>query len=312
MSNSKRDKISFPCSIAVIAPSGGGKTTFVKAFLRYYARQFQRIFILAGSCNFAEQYKDVKDIATVGQLHIDKIKGLIRNLRDASKKTSNLPNYCLVLDDFIGITNLNNKIIEYLATQVRHVKLSVIFLAQKVTSALPTTVRGNLSHVFIIGNSRSSNFEAFYDDVKTDIPNAKFWADMCQKRLASPYSFCHIDHQNFTDKSNHVLFFKGITNSNFSWNELKNEMRTVRRVVQDKMSDRSSSGFKVLREASGNRNESFRETGRTEEDYVSGSEDGEDYRIEDSGEDYLSEEDYYQEASETEGDEEERFFPKRF
>jgi hypothetical protein len=298
MSNSKRGEIKFPCSISVIAPSGGGKTTFVKAFLRYYARQFQRIFILAGSCNFAEQYKDVKDIATVGQLHIDKIKGLIRNLREASKKTSNLPNYCLVLDDFIGITNLNNKIIEYLATQVRHVKLSVIFLAQKVTSALPTTVRGNLSHVFIIGNSRSSNFEAFYDDVKTDIPNAKFWADMCQKRLASPYSFCHIDHQNFTDKSNHVLFFKGITNSNFSWDELKNEVRTVRPVIQDKMPDRSSSGFKVLRETSGNDRIEDSSFGR-EEDYV-------------SGEDYFSEEDYYQEASETEGDEEERFFPKRF
>ena len=147
------DKIEFefPSHTLLCGVTGSGKTKILLHFIALHGDKFDKQLYFVGSGRYSGDYDWVPrcDIFPVERAItvLTKVISIHEGLAAKGVKY----NVLLVFDDFLGALSLGGKggasgIFQQLATSGRHLGISCIFLTQKITNAIPPTLRDNTAN----------------------------------------------------------------------------------------------------------------------------------------------------------------------
>jgi len=107
------------------------------------------------------------------------------------KKKRGEPAYCIIYDDCIHLLKAKqNQIINELATQNRHRKITNIYLLQKWNTYLPTLIRSNLDLISIFRSDNKKEINSFFEEMNMDETKIRALYEYATKE---EYSFLHIN-----------------------------------------------------------------------------------------------------------------------
>ena len=105
--------------------------------------------------------------------------------------TSSLTAYCIIYDDCIHLLKAKqNQIINELATQNRHRKITNIYVLQKWNTYLPTLIRSNLDLISIFRSDNKKELNSFFEEMNMDEDKIRALYEYATKE---EYSFLHIN-----------------------------------------------------------------------------------------------------------------------
>lgn len=192
------DKIefSFPSHTLLCGVTGSGKTKILLHFIALHGDKFDKQLYFVGSGRFSSDYDWVPrgDMFPVDRAVavLTKVISIHEGLAAKGVKY----NVLLVFDDFLGALSLNGKgtaqIFQQLATSGRHLGISCIFLTQKITSAIPTTLRDNTANWILCRVPTSSLKIAWeYQNCYTEKTSVNDFIRDTSAWMANRYHFCY-------------------------------------------------------------------------------------------------------------------------
>ena len=215
-------------NILICGSTSSGKTTLLKKLIDMNRSKFDGTIYFSG-CEFDEELKQLG--IKCNKLDIKKIEAIIK-VMEKVKKDDQKYRLCLILDDWIGLVKTNNALFDRISTAGRHLGLTTIFLTQRLSGQVSTTMRSNFRHIFLFNGLQENEVytvsslapgyrtqKQFYDD----------YYQLCSKR----YSFTYLDLCN-TDRA--VYFCNPINEHgklNINGFRKNGELKMCRTVVQD-------------------------------------------------------------------------------
>lgn len=170
--------IQIPSIITCVASPGGGKTQFIKQLIRNLLKNKELHYGLI-FCNDEDDYiNNFEEKIIFDYTNFDEEIEKIINYKENYKKSKMF----IVLDDFIGKININNKLLQYLFSYYRHLNITLFLCFQHINKI--SRLHRNCSKYLILGKMNSNDcINCCYDltsgfyynkkDIKNDIYKLK-------------------------------------------------------------------------------------------------------------------------------------------
>lgn len=135
-------------SCMLIGGQGSGKTHFTKNYIRHCHKSYTKVLILTGTM-FNEEYNDLMELDNIiiQEFSIVGLTDLV-NFQIESKKNKKNISWLVVLDDFVSVFDelkkTDRSVFTKLASLSRHLNMSVIYLVQRCSGIIPTSLRQNI------------------------------------------------------------------------------------------------------------------------------------------------------------------------
>lgn len=220
------DLESFP-SIAGFGSQKTGKTYMVKKYLEYVHESYTSVIICAPNhrnhpllmkdpkfFSIPCQDSSIEAVVKMCEARQEIEENYTRQEYEQHKRNGTLTRVLLIVDDFIGSLDFKGtknyvnedgtkkNVYKTLAARSRHLKLSVIWLAQSYTNSIPTILRNNIKYFFIFDGLNMSSSSSIYEAMPPGFNNKYEWFNYYRKHTRKKYSFIFIDKTgNFRDKN---------------------------------------------------------------------------------------------------------------
>lgn len=192
-----------PCNYGIFCKKGGGKTTLLLNLISKkespWYKHFNLIFFISPTAKNDPKVHDLlEDIGdqyydTLSPVVLQSIIEKIDHHKDkwTRKKKRGDPAYCIIYDDCIHLLKAKqNQIINELATQNRHRKITNIYVLQKWNTYLPTLIRSNLDLISIFRSDNKKELNSFFEEMNMDEDKIRALYEYATKE---EYSFLHIN-----------------------------------------------------------------------------------------------------------------------
>lgn len=167
--------IVLPALILAIAKKSGGKSTFIKQFLRMFNKSFHEIYLISGTAEANKEYDNLfegvddkmKVMETVAN---DQIMSIMESRKEKGPKSDPT---LIIFDDFIGEEfSLKSNAFEKLVSKGRHFNISIILATQQFKKVPPLT-RTNAEYV-VCYNTTATEIKQIYDQYDPDTTLKEF------------------------------------------------------------------------------------------------------------------------------------------
>lgn len=167
--------IDLPALILCIAKKKGGKSTYIKQFLRMFHKTYVEIYLISGTAEANKEYDNLfpgvdekmKVMETVAN---DQIMAIMESRKEKGPESDPT---LLIFDDFIGEEfSLKSKAFEKLVSKGRHFNISIIIATQQFKKVPPLT-RKNAEYV-VCYNATAEEIKQIYDTYDPDTPKKDF------------------------------------------------------------------------------------------------------------------------------------------
>ena len=198
---------------------GSGKTSLLinalsmKGNNRVYRKVFDKILlVMPSNSRKSLRHNPLDDLPadqtfeSMGDDVIDKVKEIREEFDELDKKKKRARHQLLILDDVTAYLKDNPKPLIELATNRRHLKLSIILLVQFIR-AIPRAVRFQITHVTFFKPSNELDIKILQEEfinLKKDV-----FDDLKRVVFESPHDFLMIDKNN-------EIYYKNLQKINFS------------------------------------------------------------------------------------------------
>ena len=203
----------------IVGKAGSGKTSLLinsltmKKENRVYRKVFDKIILVMPSNsrkslknNPLDDLPEDQTFESMGDDVINKVKEIRESFDELDKKKKRARHQLLILDDVTAYLKDNPKGLIELATNRRHLKLSIILLVQFVR-AVPRPVRFQITHVTFFKPSNEIDIKILQEEfinLKKDV-----FDDLKRVVFESPHDFLMIDKNN-------EIYYKNLQKINFS------------------------------------------------------------------------------------------------
>lgn len=171
--------ITLPCNISICGSTQSGKTYLTKKILKeQLLSQVDALIILSPTLDLSGDWDEFQenDDMSKGKLikkfsNKSEFEGIINEIlqqnesliKNFSKKDA--PDVLIILDDCVGLSLMRpNKLLDNLSTRSRHLKVSIMVLAQKIT-AIPRIFRLNCKYFHVFQMTQFSELERFLEEL---------------------------------------------------------------------------------------------------------------------------------------------------
>ena len=192
-----------PCNYGIFGRRGCGKTNILLNLISKkespWHKHFNLIFFISPTAKNDPKVSDL--LEDIGDQYYDTLSPVVlQSIIDKidhhkekweQKKKRGEPAYCIIYDDCIHLLKAKqNQIINELATQNRHRKITNIYLLQKWNTYLPTLIRSNLDLISIFRSDNKKEINSFFEEMNMDETKIRALYEYATKE---EYSFLHIN-----------------------------------------------------------------------------------------------------------------------
>jgi len=191
------------CNYGIFGRRGCGKTNLLLNLISKkespWHKHFNMIFFISPTAKNDPKVSDL--LEDIGDQYYDTLSPVVlQSIIDKidhhkekweRKKKRGEPAYCIIYDDCIHLLKAKqNQIINELATQNRHRKITNIYLLQKWNTYLPTLIRSNLDLISIFRSDNKKEINSFFEEMNMDETKIRALYEYATKE---EYSFLHIN-----------------------------------------------------------------------------------------------------------------------
>jgi len=191
------------CNYGIFGRRGCGKTNLLLNLISKkespWHKHFNLIFFISPTAKNDPKVSDL--LEDIGDQYYDTLSPVVlQSIIDKidhhkekweQKKKRGEPAYCIIYDDCIHLLKAKqNQIINELATQNRHRKITNIYLLQKWNTYLPTLIRSNLDLISIFRSDNKKELNSFFEEMNIDETKIRALYEYATKE---EYAFLHIN-----------------------------------------------------------------------------------------------------------------------
>lgn len=215
--------IKLPCNISICGSTMSGKTYLTKKLLNeQLLPQVDALIILSPTLDLSGDWTDFEenDDMNKGKLikkfsNKSEFEGVINEILQQNESIiknfgkKDAPDILIIIDDCVGHKMMRpNKLLDNLATRSRHLKVSIMILAQKIT-AIPRIFRLNCKYFFMFQAVNFSELERFLEELCSKSIRKQVRENI-NEIYNQPYNYILV--QCFENKVRERMYLNGETN----------------------------------------------------------------------------------------------------